>query len=188
MVAALDDSGRRSGRRHHKQVVIGGLGGNGNGRGGGDRAGQNLQAPVLQGVVGVDALLGVMLIVLELPLKDIAAVGGVDLLDGQLLGVLNGLTVNGSTAGNRANAADLDGGAGISAGALTCCLGGSGGRSSRGSGRICALSVDAVEPQAARLMTIEAASTELTSFFICTFPPDMQAAVMGSHNPCRFID
>jgi hypothetical protein len=51
-----------------------------------------------------------------------------------------------------------------------------------------AVSVDAVEPQAAKLMTIEAASTELTSFFICTFPPDMQAAVMGSHNPCRFID
>lgn len=35
-----------------------------------------------------------MLIVLELPLKDIAAVGGVDFLDGQLLGVLNGLTVD----------------------------------------------------------------------------------------------
>ena len=78
-----------------------------------------------------------MLIVLKLPLKDIAAVGGVDLLDGQLLGVLNGLTVDGSAAGNRADAADLDGGAGISAGALTCRLGGSGGRSSRGSGRIC---------------------------------------------------
>ena len=80
-----------------------------------------------------------MLIVLELPLKDIAAVGGVDLLDGQLLGVLNGLTVDGGAAGNRANAADLDGGAGISAGALTCCLGGSsggGGGSLRGGCRI----------------------------------------------------
>lgn len=42
-----------------------------------------------------------MLIVLELPLKDIAAVGGVDFLDGQLLGVLNGLTVDGGAAGNR---------------------------------------------------------------------------------------
>ena len=70
-----------------------------------------------------------MLIVLELPLKDIAAVGGVDLLDGQLLGVLNGLTVDGGAAGNRADAADLDGGAGVSAGTLACCLGGSGGRS-----------------------------------------------------------
>ena len=69
-----------------------------------------------------------MLIVLELPLKDIAAIGGVDLLDGQLLGVLNGLTVDGGAAGNRANTADLDGGAGVSAGALTGCLGsGSGG-------------------------------------------------------------
>jgi hypothetical protein len=49
-----------------------------------------------------------------------------------------------------------------------------------------ALSVDAVEPQAARLMTIEAASTELTSFFICTFPPDMQAAVNGFAQPLPF--
>ena len=139
IVAALDDSGRRSGRRHHKQVVIGGLGGNGNGRGGGDRTGQNLQAPVLQGVVGVDALLGVMLIVLELPLKDIAAIGGVDLLDGQLLGVLNGLTVDGGAAGDGADAADLDGGAGVSPGALTGCLGsgsGGGGGSLRGGCRI----------------------------------------------------
>ena len=70
-----------------------------------------------------------MLIILELPIKDVAAVCGVDLLDGQFLGVLNGLTVDGGAAGDRADAADLDGGAGISAGALTCCLGGSGGRS-----------------------------------------------------------
>ena len=80
-----------------------------------------------------------MLIVLELPLKDIAAVGGVDLLDGQFLGVLNGLTVDGGASGNRADAADLDGGAGVSAGALTCRLGGGsggGGGSLRGGCRI----------------------------------------------------
>ena len=129
-----------------------------------------------------------MLIVLELPLKDIAAVGGVDLLDGQLLGVLNGLAVDGGAAGNRANAADLDGGAGVSAGALACCLGGSGGRSCLGGSlRKNAVSVDAVEPQAARLSTMEAASTELTSFFICNSLLETQAAHnAGSHNPVLF--
>ena len=34
-----------------------------------------------------------------------------------------------------------------------------------------AVSVDAEEPQAARLRTMETASTELTSFFIIVFPP-----------------
>ena len=136
-----------------------------------------------------------MLIVLELPLKDIAAVGGVDFLDGQLLGVLNGLTVDGGAAGNRANAADLDGGAGVSSGALTGCLG-----SARASLVVSlgtatlilsslaaveaaseedAVSVDAEEPQAARLRTMEAASTELTSFFIIGFPPKNKAT---AHN------
>ena len=80
-----------------------------------------------------------MLIVLELPLKDIAAVGGVDLLDGQLFSVLNSLAIHSGSAGDGADAADLDGGAGVSAGALTGCLGsgsGGGGGSLRGGCRI----------------------------------------------------
>jgi hypothetical protein len=42
-----------------------------------------------------------------------------------------------------------------------------------------AVSVDAEEPQAARLRTMEAASTELTSFFIIVFPPRNKAT---AHN------
>lgn len=53
-----------------------------------------------------------------------------------------------------------------------------------------AVSVDAEEPQAARLRTMEAASTELTSFFIIVFPPRIkQRHIMGvCTTPCRFID
>ena len=80
-----------------------------------------------------------MLIILELPIKDVAAVCGVDLLDGQLLSILDSLTIHGSAAGDGTDAADLDGGAGVSAGALTGCLGsgsGGGGGSLRGGCRI----------------------------------------------------
>ncbi len=119
-----------------------------------------------------------MLIVLELPLKDIAAVGGVDLLDGQLLGVLNGLAVDGGAAGNRANAADFDGGAGIApepspAASVVAAV------EVEAASEEDAVSVDAEEPQAARLRTMEAASTELTSFFIIVFPPRNKAT---AHN------
>ena len=100
-----------------------------------------------------------MLIVLELPLKDIAAVGGVDLLDGQLLGVLNGLTVDGGAAGQGASVV-----AAVEVEAAS---------------EEDAVSVDAEEPQAARLRTMEAASTELTSFFIIVFPPRNKAT---AHN------
>ena len=109
-----------------------------------------------------------MLIVLELPIKDVAAVCGVDLLDGQLLSILDSLTIHGSAAGDRADAADLDGGAGVSAGALT-----------EAASEEDAVSVDAEDPQAARLRTMEAASTELTSFFIIVFPPRNKAT---AHN------
>ncbi len=50
---------------------------------------------------------------------------------GDCVGV-DSLTIHGSAAGDGADAADLDGGAGVSAGALTCCLSGSGGRSCLG--------------------------------------------------------
>ena len=72
-----------------------------------------------------------MLVILKLPLKDIAAVGGVDLLDSQLFSVLDGLAVHSSAAGDGADAADLDGGAGVSAGALACLRSSGGGRSLR---------------------------------------------------------
>ena len=126
-----------------------------------------------------------MLVILKLPLKDIAAVGGVDFLDSQLLSILDSLTVDSSAAGDGADAANLDGGAGVSAGALACCLSGSGGGSGRGclrrSSRI------GVEPQAARLMTIEAASTELTSFFIVNSLLKTQAAHLRVAQPCAVL-
>ena len=55
--------------QNHEDVVVGSLSCNGQGRGGGNRTSQDLQAPVLQGVISVHALLSVMLVILELPLK-----------------------------------------------------------------------------------------------------------------------
>lgn len=81
-----------------------------------------------------------MLIVLELPVKNIAAVCGVDLFDSQFFGVLNSIAVSCSSTGDGANAANLDGGAGVGAGSSGLAgsdgagsLGRDSGRSFRGS-------------------------------------------------------
>ena len=110
ILAGLDDGLGGGGGGHHKQIVIGGLGGNGQGRGSGGGTCQNLHAPVLQAVVGIDALLGIVLVILKLEVKHGVTGSLVDLLDSQLLGVLDRLTVDGSAAGDRTDAADLDGG------------------------------------------------------------------------------
>ena len=76
-----------------------------------------------------------MLVVLKLEVKYGVTGSLVDLLDSQLLGVLDSLTVDGSAAGNGTDAADLDRGevrgCGGAAGGGSC-VGGRGRRSGRG--------------------------------------------------------
>ena len=76
-----------------------------------------------------------MLVVLKLEVKYGVTGSLVDLLDSQLLGVLDSLTVDGSAAGDRTDAANLDGGevrgCGGAAGGGSS-VRGRGGRSGRG--------------------------------------------------------
>ena len=82
---------------------------------GGYGAERQLHAPVLQGVVGVDSLLGVVLIVLIVQLELNIAALSVDLVNCDLCAVLAGVAVNSSRAGQRAGAANLEGSAGSGA-------------------------------------------------------------------------
>ena len=82
---------------------------------GGYRAERQLHAPVLQGVVGVDSLLGVVLIVLIVQLELNIAALSVDLVNSDLRAVLCSIAVNRSRAGQRAGAANLEGSAGSGA-------------------------------------------------------------------------
>ena len=82
---------------------------------GGYGAEGQLHAPVLQGVVGVDSLLGVVLIVLIVQLKLNIAALSVDLVNSDLRAVLCSIAVNSSRAGQRAGAANLEGSAGSGA-------------------------------------------------------------------------
>ena len=118
-----DNIGGGGGGSQLKDPVRIGLGGNGDtgSRGGG--AHQNLHAPVLQVVVGVDGLLGVVLVVLPVDLK-LNAAQRVDLFHGKLRTVLGGVAVDSSRTSQGANAAQLDGAAGGSVfGGAGCGLG-----------------------------------------------------------------
>ena len=108
-----------------------------------------------------------MLIVLELPVKNIAAVCGVDLFDSQFFGILNSIAVSCSSAGDGANAANLDGSAGVRAGSSG--LAGSDGAGISEETAEVASEV-AVEPQAARLTAMEAASIALMTFLFIVIP------------------
>ena len=100
---------RRGGRGQHKQVVGRSLRADGQARVARDGAQQDLHAPVLQVVVGVQRGLGVAGVVLKLELEHGVARGFVDLLHGQFLAVLHGGAVQGVGAGRGADAAQLDG-------------------------------------------------------------------------------
>ena len=108
MMVATKNVDGGGGRGQLEDAVVVGLGGDGDagrGRGG---AHQDLHAPVLQGVVGVDGLLGVVLVVLPVE-GHLGGAGSVDLVDGDLGAILGGRAVDGCSSGNGADATDLEG-------------------------------------------------------------------------------
>ena len=88
-----------------------GLSRHGHTGGGSGAAVDDLGAVADEGVVGVDGLLGITLVVLEVQLK-LEATQGVDLLHGHLGALLGGKAIHSGGAGQGANAADLNGAGG----------------------------------------------------------------------------
>ena len=88
-----------------------GLSRHGHTGGGSGAAVDDLGAVADEGVVGVDGLLSVTLVVLEVQLK-LEAAQGVDLLHGHLGALLGGKAIHGGGAGQGTNAADLNGAGG----------------------------------------------------------------------------
>ena len=115
VVLALGYCNGGCGRGQRENTVAVVLSGGSLARLGGYGAEGQLHAPVLQGVVGVDSLLGVVLIVLIVQLKLNIAALSVDLVNSDLRAVLCSIAVNGSRAGQRAGAANLEGSAGSGA-------------------------------------------------------------------------
>ncbi len=115
------DVGGGSGRGQHEGAVSVRLVGNGQGSAGGGGADEDLHPLVHHGVVGVERLLAVSLIVLLEEGELDGGIAGVDLLDGELRAVDDGLAVDGGAAGQRAAGAEhegLDFRAGLIAGAV----------------------------------------------------------------------
>ena len=112
VVASVGNVRGGSGRSHHEDAVSVGLGAHGQAGLGGDGAAHHLHAPVLQGVVSRDGLLGVVLIVLAVQFK-LQAAQSVDFVNSDLCSAGNSSAVNGSAAGQRTGHTDLNG-AGIS--------------------------------------------------------------------------
>ena len=115
IVLALGGTGGGSGRGQSENAVAVSLCCGSLARLGGYGAEGQLHAPVLQGVVGVNGLLGVALVVLIVQLELNIAAFGVDLVNRDLCAVLAGVAVNSSRAGQRAGAANLEGSAGSGA-------------------------------------------------------------------------
>ena len=113
IVLVSDEVDGGAGRGEQEGALVIGLGSDRDAGAGGDRSEQDLHAPVHQGVVGVDGLVaGVGFIVLRLELKLDGAVRGVDLVNGDLGCVHNGIAVDGGAAGQGALSADLEGAVG----------------------------------------------------------------------------
>ena len=115
VVLALGYCNGGCGRGQRENTVAVVLSGGSLTRLGGYGAERQLHAPVLQGVVGVDSLLGVVLIVLIVQLELNIAALSVDLVNSDLRAVLCSIAVNSSRAGQRAGAANLEGSAGSGA-------------------------------------------------------------------------
>ena len=106
VVFALGDLNGRGRRRQHKDTILIGLGGNGNGWRRGGRADKHLHAPVEQIVVSIDGLFCIAFVVLTVDF-DLDAALGVDFLGGQLGTVLGGVAVLCGVTGQRADGTDL---------------------------------------------------------------------------------
>ena len=127
IVLALGGTGGGSGRGQSENAVAVSLCCGSLARLGGYGAEGQLHAPVLQGVVGVNGLLGVALVVLIVQLELNIAALGVDLVNRDLCAVLAGVAINCVCAGQRAGAAELEGCAGSGAVGRAVCVVGAGG-------------------------------------------------------------
>ena len=129
VVLALGYCNGGCGRGQSENAVAVVLSGGSLARLGGYGAEGQLHAPVLQGVVGVDGLLCVVLVVLIVQLELNIAALSVDLVNRDLRAVLCSVAVNCGCAGQRAGAAELEGCAGSRAvGRAVCTVGAGGGR------------------------------------------------------------
>lgn len=155
VVLTLGGSGGGSGGGQGEDAVGIGLSGSGLAGLGGHGAQGDLHAPVLENVVGVDGLLGVVLVILIAQVELDRAAFGVDLVHGDLGAAVGCVAVDSSAAGQGAGAAQLEGGA----------FGGSFGSGVVG-GIAGGVAVDSSwPPQAARPSTMAMASIRLRNFF-----------------------